>query len=265
MTTGWRAKRAPARQGSTAGPAARLRAMVPADLADVSRLSTNCSPMTRGRRRCSPTRSPSRRSSRLYLLAEADSERPTADGRAGRALTAGYAGMMFVPGGAQADVLTIAVRARSTGAGESARRCSARCSRPRGTAAAPRSSSRSGRTTRGPRGLYLRRGFEEIGVRRGYYQPSGVGRDRDAEGPATVSGPLVLGIETSCDETGVGIVRGLRAARRRGGVVDGPARPVRRRGPRGGEPGAPGGHGAGARGRVRQGGRASRPTSTRSR
>jgi len=23
------------------------------------------------------------------------------------------------------------------------------------------------------RGLYLRRGFEEIGVRRGYYQPSG--------------------------------------------------------------------------------------------
>jgi len=24
------------------------------------------------------------------------------------------------------------------------------------------------------RGLYLRRGFEEIGVRRGYYQPSGV-------------------------------------------------------------------------------------------
>jgi ribosomal protein S18 acetylase RimI-like enzyme len=24
------------------------------------------------------------------------------------------------------------------------------------------------------RGLYLRRGFEEIGIRRGYYQPSGV-------------------------------------------------------------------------------------------
>ena len=38
MTTGWRAKRAPARQGSTAGPAARLRAMVPADLADVMAL-----------------------------------------------------------------------------------------------------------------------------------------------------------------------------------------------------------------------------------
>ena len=28
---------------------------------------------------------------------------------------------------------------------------------------------------------------------------------------ATAAGPLVLGIETSCDETGVGIVRGRTA------------------------------------------------------
>ena len=31
--------------------------------------------------------------------------------------------------------------------------------------------------------------------------------DAPAASAATVSGPVVLGIETSCDETGVGIVR----------------------------------------------------------
>ena len=53
-------------------------------------------------------------------------------------------------------------------------------------------------------------------MRRGYYQPSGAdalvmrldltaGRAGRAGG---MRAPLVLGIETSCDETGVGIVRG---------------------------------------------------------
>ena len=67
--------------------------------------------------------------------------------------------------------------------------------------------------------LYARRGFEEIGRRRGYYQPSGddavvmkrraCARSDGRRGPGVPEQePLVLGFETSCDETGVGLVRG---------------------------------------------------------
>jgi N6-L-threonylcarbamoyladenine synthase len=68
--------------------------------------------------------------------------------------------------------------------------------------------------------LYLSLGFEQIAVRAAYYQPDGVDalvmRLRVPEpklAPAVgamdaAGGPLVLGIETSCDETGIGIVRG---------------------------------------------------------
>lgn len=56
-------------------------------------------------------------------------------------------------------------------------------------------------------GLYRALGFEQIDLRKNYYRPSGV--------DALVMrlnlrryAPLVLGIETSCDETGIGIVRG---------------------------------------------------------
>ncbi|AJW79952.1 tRNA (adenosine(37)-N6)-threonylcarbamoyltransferase complex transferase subunit TsaD [Clavibacter michiganensis] len=90
-------------------------------------------------------------------------------------------------------------------------------------------------------GLYSSLGFEEIAVRPHYYQPDDVDavvmrvalaatppevaepRNAPAERPASAApdaeahadetagddaGPLVLGIETSCDETGIGIVRG---------------------------------------------------------
>ncbi len=63
-------------------------------------------------------------------------------------------------------------------------------------------------------GLYKKLGYQQIDVRRAYYQPDGVDalimrldleeyrlKDSNRE-------PLVLGIETSCDETGIGIVRG---------------------------------------------------------
>ena len=97
---------------------------------------------------------------RLYLVAEA-----------GYALI-GYAGMMFT-GGSQADVVTLAVDpahwAQGTGAAllsalvdEAGRRgytevvLEVRKDNPRA------------------RRLYLRHGFTEIGIRRGYYQPSGV-------------------------------------------------------------------------------------------
>ena len=56
-------------------------------------------------------------------------------------------------------------------------------------------------------GLYLSLGFEQIDVRKRYYQPSG----EDAlVMRMPISQPVVLGIESTCDETGVGIVRGNR-------------------------------------------------------
>ena len=67
-------------------------------------------------------------------------------------------------------------------------------------------------------------------------------------------GPLVLGIETSCDETGIGIVRGQHAAGRRGRQQRRRARPLRRRGARGRLAGPPRGDGAHARARRRDAG-----------
>jgi [ribosomal protein S18]-alanine N-acetyltransferase len=99
-------------------------------------------------------------SRRLYLVAEE-----------GHTLI-GYAGMMFT-GGPQADVLTLAVDPAHWGQGT-------------GTAllgALVDEAARRGHTEvmlevrqDNPRArrLYLRHGFEEIGIRRGYYQPSGV-------------------------------------------------------------------------------------------
>ena len=55
--------------------------------------------------------------------------------------------------------------------------------------------------------LYLSLGFEQIDIRKRYYQPSG----EDAlVMRMPISQPVVLGIESTCDETGVGIVRGNR-------------------------------------------------------
>ena len=99
-------------------------------------------------------------SRRLYLVAEE-----------GKALI-GYAGMMFT-GGPQADVVTLAVSPGRWGEGigtalllalvdEAEKRgyeevlLEVREDNPRA------------------RRLYLRHGFDEVGIRRGYYQPSGV-------------------------------------------------------------------------------------------
>ncbi|MEO0048760.1 MAG: hypothetical protein RL556_92 [Actinomycetota bacterium] len=59
--------------------------------------------------------------------------------------------------------------------------------------------------------LYLDLGFKHIDTRKGYYQPGNIDAwvmrlELDPVAPALE--PLVLGIESSCDETGVGIVRG---------------------------------------------------------
>ena len=99
-------------------------------------------------------------SRRLYLVA--------AEGE----VLIGYAGMMF-GGGSQADVVTLAVDPAHWGQGT-------------GTALLSALVDEAGR--RGytevllevrqdnprARRLYLRHGFTEVGIRRGYYQPSGV-------------------------------------------------------------------------------------------
>jgi N6-L-threonylcarbamoyladenine synthase len=58
--------------------------------------------------------------------------------------------------------------------------------------------------------LYRSLGFEQIDIRKRYYQPDDVDAIvmRLKLSVAPKKEPLVLGIESSCDETGVGIVRG---------------------------------------------------------
>ena len=99
-------------------------------------------------------------SRRLYLVAE--------DGNA----LVGYAGMMFT-GGSQADVVTLAVNSARWGEGSGAALL---------TALVDEADKRGYEEVLlevredNPRArrLYLRHGFTEVGIRRGYYQPSGV-------------------------------------------------------------------------------------------
>ena len=57
--------------------------------------------------------------------------------------------------------------------------------------------------------LYKVFGFKQIGVRKKYYQPDGVDAFvMKTDLPKINREPIVLGIETSCDETGIGIVKG---------------------------------------------------------
>jgi [ribosomal protein S18]-alanine N-acetyltransferase len=113
---------------------------------------------------------------RLYLVAEADDGPATRDAAGSPGPEpgiAGYAGMLFVPGGLQADVLTIAVRESRWGLGIGSALLDALIQ-----AARERDCAEVFLEVRAdnPRahGLYQRRGFAEIGVRRGYYKPSGV-------------------------------------------------------------------------------------------
>ena len=166
--------------GAKTHQAPRLRAMVPADLVDVIALEHELFPEDPWTPEMFADEVAQPPDSRLYLIAEADagdgvpdSEIVTGRGAARPAVMAGYAGMMFIPGGTQADVLTIAVRSPCWGRGIGSALLAALlgAARDRGCAEVflevradnPRA-----------HGLYLRRGFTEIGVRRGYYQPSGM-------------------------------------------------------------------------------------------
>ena len=164
----------------SSGGAARLRAMVPADLVDVIALEHELFPDDPWTPEMFADEVAQPPESRRYLVAEADagdggvaeSDIVSGRGTAGRLVMAGYAGLMFIPGGTQADVLTIAVRPAYWGKGIGSALLAAllAAARDRGCAEVllevradnPRA-----------HGLYLRRGFEDLGVRRGYYQPSG--------------------------------------------------------------------------------------------
>jgi ribosomal-protein-alanine N-acetyltransferase len=143
--------------------------MVPADLADVLALEHDLFPDDPWTARMFAEEVAQPPESRLYLIAEADGP-PLA---AGERAMAGYAGLMFVPGSTQADVLTIAVARDYWGRGIGSALLGALIA-----AAVERGCAEVFLEVREDnpraRGLYLRRGFEEIGVRRGYYQPSGV-------------------------------------------------------------------------------------------
>lgn len=168
MTTSRPDDRAPAR-----GRQARLRPMVPADLADVLAVERDLFPEDPWSERMFAEEVSQPPDSRMYLVAEAESLAESLQtGPGGREL-AGYAGMMFVPGGIQADVLTIAVARAYWGRGVGSALLAAMLG-----AAAERGCAEVFLEVREDnqraRALYQRRGFDQIGVRRGYYQPSGV-------------------------------------------------------------------------------------------
>jgi [ribosomal protein S18]-alanine N-acetyltransferase len=163
---------------ATARKAARLRPMATADLAGVIALEHELFPEDPWTAQMFADEVAQPPEVRLYLVAEGDdgpAERNVAGapGPGSGPAIAGYAGMLFVPGGLQADVLTIAVRESRWGLGIGSALLDALIE-----AARERDCAEVFLEVRAdnPRahGLYLRRGFAEIGVRRGYYKPSGV-------------------------------------------------------------------------------------------
>ncbi len=119
-----------------------------------------------------------------------------------------YAGLSKLPGSEQSDVQTIAVTPDFRGKGLGRRlmhRLIAEARRREATAMflEVRDDNPVAQA------LYASLGFEAIDRRRGYYQPDGVDAIvMRASLEPIKSQPVVLGIESSCDETGVGIVRG---------------------------------------------------------
>lgn len=121
----------------------------------------------------------------------------------------GYAGLSKLPGSDQADIQTIAVREdkRGSGIGKSLMDTLNLQATELG-AKEIFLEVRADNTV--AQKLYKLFGFKQIGTRKKYYQPDGVDAfimKTDIR-LKTNKEPVVLGIETSCDETGVGIVRG---------------------------------------------------------
>ena len=124
-------------------------------------------------------------------------------------LVVGYAGLSKLPGSGQADIQTIAVREDKRGLGIGKKLMDTLTLQATELGAkeiflevrADNSAAQK---------LYKLFGFKQIGTRKKYYQPDGVDAFimKTDMRLKTNKEPVVLGIETSCDETGVGIVRG---------------------------------------------------------
>jgi len=153
--------------------AARLRPMLASDLEAVLALEHELFPEDAWSPEMFADEVSQPAESRLYLVAERMTLRDP-----GSRLLAGYAGMMFVPGapgrgGGSADVLTIAVAEDCWGKGIGSALLEALIGEARRRRCAEAFLEVRKDNPRA-RGLYLRRGFAEIGVRRGYYQPANV-------------------------------------------------------------------------------------------
>lgn len=156
--------------GSPSGGVA-LRPMAAADLEDVIALERELFPDDPWTPEMFADEVAQPPETRLYLIAETAGSDGTGAGAS--PVMAGYAGLMFVPGGTQADVLTIAVRSAHWGKGIGSALLAALLD-----AARHRGCTEMFLEVRADNqrahGLYQRRGFTELGIRRGYYQPSGV-------------------------------------------------------------------------------------------
>jgi N6-L-threonylcarbamoyladenine synthase len=118
----------------------------------------------------------------------------------------GYAGLRSVPGDFSSDIQTIAVTPDRRGRGLGRELMSRLLAKAK--AFGSEQVLLEVRIDNEPAiKLYQSLGFERIDIRRGYYQPENI----DALiMRLKIVQPLVLGIESTCDETGVGIVRGNR-------------------------------------------------------
>jgi len=142
------------------GTGIRLREMHKADMAAIMALEQELFPEDAWTPEMFAAEFAQPPSRRLYLVAEEGNE------------LIGYAGMMF-SGGSQADVVTLAVTSARWGEGTGTALL---------TALVDEADKRGyqevllevRKDNPRARQLYLRHGFAEIGIRRGYYQPSGV-------------------------------------------------------------------------------------------
>lgn len=121
----------------------------------------------------------------------------------------GYAGLSKLPGSDQADIQTIAVREEKRGLGIGRKLMDTLTLE--ATELGAKEIFLEVRADNSiAQKLYKLFGFKQIGTRKKYYQPDGVDAfimKTDVKSKISKE-PIVLGIETSCDETGVGIVRG---------------------------------------------------------
>jgi N6-L-threonylcarbamoyladenine synthase len=121
----------------------------------------------------------------------------------------GYAGLSKLAGSDQADIQTIAVRKDKRGLGIGRKLMDTLTAQ--ATELGAKQIFLEVRADNSvAQKLYRIFGFKQIGTRKKYYQPDDVDAfimKTDIK-RKTNKEPVVLGIETSCDETGVGIVRG---------------------------------------------------------